>query len=62
MRAIKSLIIKAVAFSVVGTSLSGCAPVLALAPVAAGISLIALDDHKAEPRTAADAGSEASKK
>jgi hypothetical protein len=54
MPAITSLVMKAVVFSLVAASLSGCAPVLALAPLAAGVSLIALDNgNKAPPHVAA---------
>ena len=53
MNAITSSAMKAMVFAATGMSISGCAPVLALAPLAAGVSLIALDDKsKAQTATA----------
>jgi hypothetical protein len=54
MDAITSYAMKAVLLAALATNFSGCAPILALAPLAAGVSLIVLDDgSKARPATAA---------
>ena len=57
MRALTSVVMKSVMFTVLAASLSACAPVLALAPLAAGVSLIALDKGaKAAPHAATATG------